>query len=196
MSLCAIIQDRISSTQSSTFPTVRVVSRIWSDAFLALDRKEAIFLVLLDLSLAFDTIDHALLLETLETRFGISGQALSWFHSYLTDHFQTVHIDTSFSHKQKLDCGIPQGSVLGPQLFTLYSSPVAYIVHQHNLGVQLYADDSQLDLAFFSLNVYKGNSTKKLAWTSHNQIFKPVMLTLVHCMTNELMERKGEDSNY
>ena len=66
----------------------------------------------------------------------------------MTDRFQTVPIDSSFSHKQKLDCGVPQGSVLGPQLFTLYSSPVADIARQHNLGVQLYADDSQLYLAF------------------------------------------------
>ena len=113
---------------------------------LALDRKEVVFLVLLDLSSAFDTIDHTLLLETLKTRFGISGQALSWFRSYLTDRFQTVCIDGSFSHKQKLDCGVLQGSVLGPQLFTLSSSPVADIARQHNLGVQLYADDSQLYL--------------------------------------------------
>ena len=113
-----------------------------------MDRKEAVFLVLLDLSSAFHTMDHALLLETLDTRFGISGQALSWFRSYLTDRFQTVHIDGSFSHKQKPDCGFPQGFVLGPQLFTLYSAPVADIARRHNLGVQPYADDSQLYLAF------------------------------------------------
>ena len=89
------------------------------------------------------TIDNAL-----ETRFGISGQALSWFRSYLNDRFWPVRIDGSFSHKHKLDCGVPQGSVLGPQLFTLHSSPVTDIARQHNLGVHLYVDDSQLYLAF------------------------------------------------
>ena len=141
------LHEPCQSAYRASHSTETALLRIQSDVLLALDRKEAVFLVLLDLSSAFDTIDHALLLETLETRFGISGQALSWFRSYLTDRFQTVRIDGSFSHKQKLDCGVPQGSVLGPQLFTLYSSPVADIARQHNLGVQLCADDSQLYLA-------------------------------------------------
>ena len=128
--------------------TETALLHIQSDVLLALDRKEAVFLLLLDLLSAFDTTDHTLLLETLEMCFGISGQALSWFHSYLTDRFQIVRMDGSFSHKQKLDGGVPQGSVLRPQLFTLYSSPVADKARQHNLGVQLYADDSQLYLAF------------------------------------------------
>ena len=138
------LHEPFQSAYRTSHSTEMALLRVQSDILLALDRKEAVFLVLLDLSSAFDTIDHALLLETLETHFGISRQALSWFRSYLTDRFQTVRTDGPFSHKQKLDCGVPQGSVLGSQLFTLYSSPVTDIARQHNLGVQLYADDSQL----------------------------------------------------
>ena len=123
------LHEPCQSEYRTSHSTETVLLRIQSDVLLALDWKESAFLVLLDLSLAFDTIDHVLPLETLETRFGISGQAsaLSWLRSYHTDRFQTARIDGSFSHEQNLDCGVPQGSVLGPQLFTLYTSPVADI---------------------------------------------------------------------
>lgn len=146
------LYESCQSAYRASHSTETALLRIQSDCLLALDRKESVFLVLLDLSSAFDTIDHTLLLETLETRFGICEQALSWFRSYLTDRFQAVRIDGHLSHKQRLDCGVPQGSVLGPLLFTLYSSPVAVIARKHNLGVQLYADESILYLAFKTLD--------------------------------------------
>lgn len=128
--------------------TETALLRIKSDILQALDKKETVFLVLLDLSSAFDTIDHSILLTTLEEQFGICGQALAWFRSYLANRFQTVRVNGSASSKQKLSCGVPQGSVLGPQLFTMYSSPIAQIARKHGLSVQLYADDTQLYLAF------------------------------------------------
>ena len=94
------LHDPCQSVYRASHSTEMALLRIQSDVLLALDRKEAVFPVLLDLLSAFDTIDHALLLEALKTRFGISGQALSWFHSYLTASFQAVHIDGSFSHTQ------------------------------------------------------------------------------------------------
>ena len=128
--------------------TETALLQVHSDILQALDRKETVFLVLLDLSAAFDTVDHSILLTTLAERFGIRGQALAWFQSYLTDRFQIVHVEGSFSEKRELVCGVPQGSVLGPLIFTLYSSPVAVIARKHSLMVQLYADDTQLYLAF------------------------------------------------
>jgi hypothetical protein len=79
-------------------------------------------LLLLDLSAAFDTVDHTILLTRLSTVFGIKGRALAWFRSYLSERTQFV-IDNDFSHYHKLSCGVPQGFVLGPILYTYYSAP-------------------------------------------------------------------------
>ena len=94
------LHDPCQSVYRASHSTEMALFHIQSDVLLALDRKEAVFLVLLDLSSAFDLIDHAVLLEALETHFGINGQALSWFRSHLTACFQAIHIDGSFSHKQ------------------------------------------------------------------------------------------------
>jgi hypothetical protein len=101
-------------------------------------------LTLLDLSAAFDTIDHSILLSRLQHTFGIQQSALSWFKSYLTDRFQTVTVNSHKSHPAKLDYGVPQGSVLGPVLFTLYTTPLANVIKQHNINHHFYADDTQL----------------------------------------------------
>ena len=105
-------------------------------------------LVLLDLSAAFDTIDHKKLLHHLETRFGINGTALDWFRSYLSNRSQAVRINNSSSEKMYLNFGVPQGSVLGPILFTLYVAPVADIANKHGVSHMLYADDTQLYVEF------------------------------------------------
>ena len=77
-------------------------------------------LTLLDLSAAFDTIDHKLLLDKLEEWFGIRGEALRWVGSYLSDRCQLISIQGKLSIPMSLICGVPQGSVLGPLLFILY----------------------------------------------------------------------------
>ena len=105
------------------------------------------FLVLLDLSAAFDTIDHGVLLSRLSS-FGVKGSALAWIRSYLTDRTQAVNINGCLSSFLPLLFGVPQGSVLGPQFFTIYSSPIANIARKHGLQVHMYADDTQLYLSF------------------------------------------------
>ena len=97
---------------------------------------------------AFDTIDHHRLLHTLESSFGIQGKALDWFHSYLTGRTQTVHIKKSTSEPHELQYGVPQGSVLGPILFTIYTTPLGELIRRHGLTFHLYADDTQLYLTF------------------------------------------------
>ena len=83
------------------------------------DQKPMSILALLDLSAAVDTLDHAILLRPLESTFGISGVALSWFESYLSDRTQSVVADGLMSTPIPLVFGVPQGSVLGPVLFSL-----------------------------------------------------------------------------
>ena len=103
---------------------------------------------ILDLSAAFDTIDHHCLLHILESSFGIQGNVLAWFQSYLTGRTQTVHINKCTSEPHELKYGVPQGSVLGPILFTIYTTPLGKLIRRHGLTFHLYADDTQLYLAF------------------------------------------------
>jgi hypothetical protein len=113
----------------------------------SLDDHNQVVLVLLDLTAAFDTIDHKILLNRLEKRFGITGNALKWFTSYLQDRTQVVCVKSGMSESTKLVCGVPQGSGLGPILFTLYASPIEDIILKHSLDLMLYADDTQIYLS-------------------------------------------------
>ena len=103
---------------------------------------------MLDLSAAFDTIDHGVLLDALEHQFGLAGRVLSWFGSYLTNRVQAVKIGQAVSSFIELVFGVPQGSVLGPVLFTLYTASLGAIIRLHGMTFHLYADDTQLYIAF------------------------------------------------
>ena len=93
--------------------------RVLSDLLLNVDHGEVGALVLLDLSAAFDTVDHDILLRRLRTTYGLDGPVLKWFQSYLCGRSQYVHRSSSRSTSTKLFCGVPQESVLGPILFIL-----------------------------------------------------------------------------
>ena len=92
---------------------------------------EATALVLLDLSAAFGKIDHSTLLGCLLDWFGVGGSALQWFSFYLTQCYQCVKIGSTLSNLQKLLFGVPQGSVLGPLLFSLYTFPLSTLIGKH-----------------------------------------------------------------
>jgi len=115
-----------------------------------MNRQHVTLLVLLyiDLSAAFDTVDHKILLHRLQSSFGITGTALKWFKSYLSERSQRVFLEGCFSESSRLPHGIPQGSCLGPLLFTTYSSKLFEVIKDHLPVAHAYADDTQLYLSF------------------------------------------------
>ena len=108
------------------------------------DNGKVSILSLLDLSAAFDTIDQDILLERLETTFGIEGIALNWFKSYMTERKQTVSVNGTHSKSVPLEYGVPQGSVLGPILFSLYTQPIAELIEQNECVHHKFANDTQI----------------------------------------------------
>ena len=139
--------DLISHSQSAYRPshcTETALLRVTNDILSALDGGNVSVLTLLDLSAAFDTIDHITLLSRLQTLYGISGPALAWFESYLTGRTQAVLVDGQRSAPAPLAFGVPQGSVLGPVLFIMYTKPLSALIQKHSVSNQSFADDTQL----------------------------------------------------
>lgn len=100
----------------------------------------------MDYSAAFDTIPHDVLIQRLRDRFGIRDSALTWFESYFLNRCQSVVIGNYVSATQPVVYGVPQGSVLGPLAFTLFSSPIQDIIKSHGISCAVYADDTQFML--------------------------------------------------
>ena len=117
--------------------------RVKHDIAGALDRNHAMF-VMLDLSAAFDTIDHAHLLTLLQDEYGVRETALTWFRTYREDRTYRVQIDSTTSEHIPVQCGVPEGSVFGPVIFTLYTTSLQRIFRRHRVHYHKYADDIQL----------------------------------------------------
>ena len=128
--------------------TETALVKVSSDILQNMDKKHVTFLVMLDLSAAFDTVDYSILLNILANDFGISGKAAAWLRSYLLNRTQRMSINDSFSRDFNLKCGVPQGSCLGPVLFVLYASRLFNILSSHLPKAHTYADDTQLYLSF------------------------------------------------
>ena len=127
--------------------------RVSNDILMSLDKGEEVVIILLDFSSAFDTIKHDNMLKRASHRFGISGKALDWIKSYLTGRTHTVVIGKDHSSSHVLSQGVPQGSVMGPILFTMYTSPLESLIDQHGVNKMFYADDTQLYVAYKRTNL-------------------------------------------
>ena len=126
---------------------------IHNDIVLNMAKGSVTALTLLDLSAAFDTIDHTILLDRLNVYYGISELSLGWFKSYLSGRTHSVKVGSTLSHPAVLQYGVPQGSVLGPILFSLYTNPISSIIHSHSsINHHFYADDTQLYITLSPTN--------------------------------------------
>ena len=141
--------EQYQSVYKAAHSTETALLKVKRDILTAIDRKEAMCLILLDLSAAFNLVNHELLLNHLKFRFCITDTLLKWLESYLTERHQSVIIggatdpDQKRSDKARLAQGVPQGSVLGPILFTLYITPLGYICRKHGVIFHSYTDDQQ-----------------------------------------------------
>ena len=101
-------------------------------------------LALLDMTAAFDAVDHEILLERMRRSYGVSGPALTWFTSYLSGRSASVRLQNLQSSSYSSPHGVPHGSVLGPLLFILYVADIAGIADRHGIQSHFYTDDAQL----------------------------------------------------
>ena len=137
--------------------TETALLNILNDILASVDAGEVTALTLLDLSAAFNTTDHTILLRRLDDWFRVTGKALNWFKSLLTGRWQRVKLGDYLSSKADLTFGVPQESVLGSLLFTLYTTPLSRMISGHAIPHHLYAHDSQLYISSAS-----GESTAAL----------------------------------
>ena len=124
--------------------TETALLRLYNDLLVASDRGQVSGLCLLDLTAAFDTVDHQLLLLRLDRTFGVRGQAKEWLKSYLSGRSYCVIYGKGTSSVIQVTCSVPQGSVLGPLLFILYTADLADLASEFGVKLHAFADDNQL----------------------------------------------------
>jgi hypothetical protein len=128
--------------------TETALVKILDDVLCSVDRSKCVFLVLLDQSAAFDTVNQEYLLHRLDSTYGIRDSALAWMKSYFKGRTQSVNISGVSSKSKILNTGFPQGSVIGPFKYPMYTSELFSIAERHGICIHMYADDTQLYASF------------------------------------------------
>ena len=140
--------EPLQSTYRTAHSTETALLKVKNDIMTSIYHREGVFLVLLDLSAAFDTVTHSILFDRMEYELGIKGTALMWLKSYFSGRTTSISINGAQSANCTLDYGLPQGSIVGPLSFTVYTIPIGRIIQKHGLSYHLYADDVQLYISF------------------------------------------------
>lgn len=139
-----IRNNLITSSQHAYIPnhsTATALAQLTDDWLIQMDNKKMVGTVLLDFSAAFDVIDHDIMITKLES-YGFSRTALSWMVSYLSERSQRVFYNGSLSDWRHVSCGVPQGSCLGPLLFSIFTNDLPLSIKNSNMV--MYADDTTL----------------------------------------------------
>ena len=131
------------SAYRANHSTETALLSLFDDLLTTADAGDASALLLLDLSAAFDTVDHGILLNRLSRYFGLSASVLDWFRSYLSGRTKSVQIENFTSSAASLPCGVSQGSVLGGPLFIMCVAPLADVTATDGVIVRQFSDDSQ-----------------------------------------------------
>ena len=168
------LHEPLQSAYTPNHSTETAVIKVTNDILRALDERQCVYLVLLDLSAAFDTIDHQVFLLRLREDCGVSRGVADWMEYYLSNRTQSIDIYGTLSDKVKLDYGFPQGSKIGPFGFKLYTKPLVAIAQKHGVSLHLYADDTQLYLPFdpqnskFAMEQMEACITEIKLWMANN----------------------------
>ena len=142
------LMDQYQSAYRKGHSTETALVRVHNDIVSAVDKRCGVCLILLDLSAAFNAVDHTILCTFLENYIGLGGHALNFFKSYLADRTQCVSVKGVMSEMNRLIYGVPQGSVLGPIEFCVYTLPLFAILKHYKIDYHIYADDTQIYCSF------------------------------------------------
>ena len=133
--------------------TETALLKVCDDILRGFENRQVTSLAMLDLSAAFDTVDHSIFLKRLSTDFGIEGRALEWMKSYLSGRSQQVLVNGTKSEKVSLVTGFPQGGGAGPWAYSRYTQPVANIINLFSILYYFFADDSQIYKSFAAASI-------------------------------------------
>ena len=146
------LNEKLQSAYRRGHSTETALLKVCDDIFRGFEKQHVTIMAMLDLSAAFDTVDHSIFLQRLSADFGIEGSALNWMKSYLSNRSQQVIINGKRSGKVSLETGFPQGGGAGPWAYSRYTQPIAQIVHSFNTLYHFFADDSQLYKSFQAIS--------------------------------------------
>ena len=138
------LDEPLQSAYRKYHSTESALLKVHNDMLMMKDQGKVVLLTLLDLSAAFDTVNHDILITRLQRDYGVSGSAIKWFNSYLRNRDQKVMIGDVFSDAVALETGVPQGSGGGPGAYTRYTRNLGTIIRNLMLLFHLFADDTQL----------------------------------------------------
>jgi len=148
------------SAYRSAHSTETAVLKILDDVHKNTDKGHPSLLLTIDLSAAFDTVDHSKLTERLDKDFGVAGFVGNWIKSYITSRTQFIKFEGEVGPKTAVVSGVPQGSVLGPLLFSTYVSPISRIASHFEISQHHYADDTTLYVRLENLSCVTTNLTE------------------------------------